>query len=250
MAATTRNALILVLLSTLLQGIVLAAVWAPLSAADWLIFGALEMLLMVGLLANGGLIMASVSGDARRSNLAGWCFLGLVLCTLGDLVNRNFGGQYYAHGPLIEHSYLVDSVWFFLPGYAVLIYASWRAVRGHIQPKHAIAVTVGFAALGVASYVAMVPAGVGAYVLTLTGSYAVLITLCCASAVWLLMAFGRGAWPVALGFALATVADALIGQFWLFGDGNYPTIRYANWIIYFASQALVQQLPFTVKPTQ
>ena len=53
-------------------------------------------------------------------------------------------------------------------------------------------------------------------------------------------------WCAALGLVLAMVADAIIGKFWIFGNegqGYFPLVSHINWIIYFASQALIQQLP-------
>ena len=48
---------------------------------------------------------------------------------------------------------------------------------------------------------------------------------------------------------LAMIADALIGKFWIFGangQGYFPLISHLNWIIYFGSQALIQQLPIAL----
>ena len=78
----------------------------------------------------------------------------------------------------------------------------------------------------------------------MTGTYAMLIPLMLLAAVVLLRAYGwqRMKW-VAIGAALATVADARIGNFWIYGEGYYPQIRAINWIIYFLSQALIHRLP-------
>ena len=51
---------------------------------------------------------------------------------------------------------------------------------------------------------------------------------------------------VACGLVLATLADAVIGQFWLFGRGGqgwFPAVRDVNWVLYIGSQALVIHLP-------
>jgi hypothetical protein len=41
------------------------------------------------------------------------------------------------------------------------------------------------------------------------------------------------------------LADWLIATFWIHGTG-YPTVEHANWIIYFASLAMIGRLPFLV----
>jgi hypothetical protein len=51
---------------------------------------------------------------------------------------------------------------------------------------------------------------------------------------------------VAAGLVLAAVADAVIGQFWLYGhagQGFFPAVRDVNWVIYIGSQSLVIHLP-------
>ena len=50
--------------------------------------------------------------------------------------------------------------------------------------------------------------------------------------------------PVA-GALLAVVADLMIAELWIRRDA-YPVVEHANWIVYFASLALIQQLPFVV----
>ncbi len=245
----TRNALILVILSTLLQVAALLGVWTPDGHAGWLLFGALEMLLIVLLLANGGAILSQLADRPEARIIAGWCFLGLLLCSLGDLVNRNFGNVYFQHGVHIEHSYLVNSIWFFLPGYAVLIYAGHRVVADKIPLLHRLSLAVSFAGGGLLAFVAMRHPESGFYVSTLAGSYAVVIAVTGATGFALLIAGGAVMFPVAIGYLLALLADALIAQFWLFGEGHYPAIRHINWIIYFASQALIQQLPLRMPRT-
>jgi len=74
-------------------------------------------------------------------------------------------------------------------------------------------------------------------------AYSSIITLTGITAWWILRALGwRHAIGVALGAILATVADAIIGHFWIVQDTAYPTVRYLNWVIYFASQAMIQPL--------
>jgi len=101
-----------------------------------------------------------------------------------------------------------------------------------------------FIGVGVLSFAGMYKEGAGVYVTTMTGTYAALISVMCASALWLLKSYGWQAMKwVALGAVLALLADALIGNFWIYREGYFPNVAYLNWIIYFSSQALIQQLP-------
>ena len=62
--------------------------------------------------------------------------------------------------------------------------------------------------------------------------------------IWIWLAFGKSGREVGFGSALATAADALIGQFWLFSKGYYyPGVAHLNFAMYFCSQAMIQQLP-------
>jgi len=52
-------------------------------------------------------------------------------------------------------------------------------------------------------------------------------------------------WLVATGLVLATVADGVIGQFWIYGndgEGYFPAAKYVNWSLYIGSQCLVIHL--------
>jgi hypothetical protein len=56
-----------------------------------------------------------------------------------------------------------------------------------------------------------------------------------------------GVWLVGIGFILASVADSVIGRFWIYGNGGegyYPEVRHVNWIMYIGSQCLVIYLPY------
>jgi len=247
-AAVSTVAALLVAASTLLQGLALSGL-LPIAdgTVGHFIFGSTEMLLIVLLAWNGWRIrrwslLSAQPKLVRRS--ATLVFASLALCVGGDLVNRNYGGLEYAHDAVIRHSYLADSVWFFLPGYALLIVAVWQIAR----PKLGIGFLAGSAAiaalLGLLAFADMRKPATGLYVSLMTGAYSMPITIVGVSALWLLRALGwrRAAIP-ATGLVLATLADALIGNFWLYRDGYYPAISHLNWIIYFASQALVQQLP-------
>ncbi len=251
MSRTGSNALILAVASVLLQAVALFGIWQPVDDAQWLIFGALEMLLIVLLLLNGGLIMGAVQTPAGK-HVAGWGFVGLLLCSLGDLVNRNFSGEYFGYDNVIAHSYLADSVWFFLPGYLCLIYAAgFTTAAAGLSKARMVLPAVIAVALGGLSFWSIHNPAAATYLLALTGAYALVISVTGAAALWLLLTFGwRRAGLAATGFALALVADAIIGQFWLFGEGAYPAIRHINWIIYFSSQALIQTLPALADTTR
>jgi hypothetical protein len=208
---------------------------------------ALEMLLLAGLLWNGWRIRCWVkqaSGTSRRpQQVADLTWLALLVCLFGDAVNRNVPERFYRYDDVIQHSYLADSVWFFLPGYTLLIAAIWLATAGSVRPLWRFLSLILAAAGGGFAFSQVLLPGTADYITWLTGAYAVIIALLLPCAAWIWLAFGtQGLW-VAIGAALATVADTMIGQFWLYGSGYYPAIAYANFIVYFVSQALVQQLP-------
>lgn len=242
---------VLVVISVLQQGVA----WKgglPVAngGAGKTVFALVEMGLLLLLLWNGWRIrrwVHSIQVATNRSptltKVATLVFASLTLCVIGDTVNRNFAQVYYAHDTVIEHSYLVDSVWFFLPGYALFVLAAWRATAGRVPTLLRWPALVIAAVAGGASFADMVLPGISPYVMLMTGSYTVVIALMVPVALWIAVALGVHAWPVAVGAVLATVADALIGQFWLFGHGNYPDIAYLNFVVYFLSQALLQQLP-------
>jgi len=211
--------------------------------------GIAEMALMLALLYNGWRIRQHVcasTADAPAVRAANWGLVSLGLCVLGDLVNRNFGGQRYAYDQVIEHSYLADSVWFFLPGYLLWVALAWQtsAPRVSLRIRWVTLLLAGFA--GLISWGMLVLPGTHAYIMWITGAYSLVITAMAAAGGWLAMAHGRAVWPVAVGAVLAAVADALIAQFWLFGHGHYPGIAHLNFVVYFASQALLQQLPLVL----
>lgn len=215
-----------------------------------ILLGIAEMLLIAALVWNGWRIRQHVSRLSlpaerltRLKTVATLTLASLAICSLGDLVNRNFSQTFFTHDNIIEHSYLADSVWFFFPGYALFVLTAWFVTRDRVASWLRTASLVVAAGAGLASFAGLVLPGTSPYVTIMTGSYAALISLMVPVALWLVMAFGRRVWPVALGAVLATAADTLIGQFWLFGDGFYPGVAYLNLVIYFLSQALLQQLP-------
>lgn len=211
--------------------------------------GMAEMAFMLFLLLNGWRIqqhMQAVHAGAMATQTARWGLVSLALCTLGDLVNRNFGQQYFAYDQVIEHSYLADSVWFFLPGYLVWVVLAWKVAATRVNWRIRLLTLLLAAMAGLTSWYTLVLPGTSAYVMGITGAYSLVITAMAAAGGWMLMANGRVAWLVATGAVSATVADALIAQFWLFGHGHYPGIAHLNFALYFASQALLQQLPWAL----
>lgn len=209
-------------------------------AADML--GLAEMGLMLALLYNGWRIRQSVLNTPNARQAATWSLASLALCVLGDLVNRNFQHQAFAHDAVVEHSYLVNSVWFFLPGYLLWLVLAWRVTDGRVSARtHALSLLATCLG-GLISFGALVLPGVSGYTAWVTGAYSPVITSMLAAALWLWLAFGRRAAWVCIGAVLAAVADALIAQFWLYGQGHYPGVAHLNFVVYFASQALIQQL--------
>ncbi len=244
------NAMLLVVVSTLMQGIALLGL-LPLEDGSvgkfW--FGTAEMVLISALLLNGLLIWrwTQRSGQSPfNQSIALLCMLSLALCLGGDFINRNYFGIYHAHGSSVRHSYLADSVWFFAPGYGLFLWASIKVAFNsqRVSPGF-IGLVAGIAgALGALSFVDLYDPQAGVYLSGMTGGYAVFISMVGASSIWLVRALGwRCAYPVAIGAVMATIADALIGNFWIYREGYYPAISHVNWILYFSSQALVQQLP-------
>lgn len=243
------NALVLVLLSTLLQGIALLGLW-PVEdgTAGKLWFGNAEMGLIILLLVNGWFIrrwtLQTGQGLLVKST-ATLCFLSLLLCVGGDFINRNYFNIQHAYGSSVQHTYLADSVWFFAPGYGLFLWATIRVARARGISSGFVLTCAGIAGgLGALTFADLYTPEAGSYVSSMTGGYAVFISIVGVSAIWLVRALGwQVAYPVAIGAVMATIADGLIGNFWLYRDGFYPTISHLNWILYFASQALVQQLP-------
>jgi hypothetical protein len=215
-----------------------------------------EIMTLLVLLINSVLILrwvykASSSGFHRR--LAWLCLLSLVLCIGGDIVNFNFPQTTYRHGDVVKHDYLVDSVFFFGPGYAMLLAAVLSAVRASGQYSFAslAALLVAACALSGVLFASLYIPGAGTYVATMTGGYSLLITSVGMSGALLLASYGcfhapLGLWAVSLGLVLAAVADAVIGAFWIYGnagEGYFPLVRDVNWMLYIASQCLVIHLP-------
>lgn len=240
-----RVAFALIALSAVLQGAALAGLFGPLEAPSFrLNIGVVEMALMAALCLNGLAIilrLVQLKAPARVERVAWMCWASLLLCTAGDWINRNFGLDYYQYDPVIEHSYLINSVFFFAPGYALFIAAAGVAA-GHVQSKQQRALALSLTAfIGLVGFLPIANWAASAWALGITGFYAMVVTGMLAVAWWFFSLFGLSGWWLSLGAALASLADALIGQFWLYGHGNYPEIVHINWLIYFTSQALIQQ---------
>jgi len=248
-----KIALLLVCLGGCLQLSALSGLIVVSNPMQKAIYGSVEMFLVLGLLINGWAIWRTIKtysvsrGEAHLwvVGIARLCFLSLALCVIGDLINRNYPELYYQYESNVKHTYLADSVWFFFPGYCCFIYAAYLACRHSDLSLRFMGLTAFLCVVaGIVSFAGMYKEGAGTYVATMTGTYAALIPVMCAAALWLLKSYGWQAMKwIASGAALATFADALIGNFWIYGEGYFPAISYLNWIIYFASQALIQQLP-------
>lgn len=243
--------LTLVLLVMLLQGNAWEGLWlVAFDALNRGAFAVTEMLLIGLLVWNGWRIRRSVAEAAmgspharRMNNVALLCFMGLAVCALGDAVNRNFPWIFFAYDDVIRHSYLADSVWFFFPGYLLLLVAVLRATRQRVA-RHWVAPLLAVAGVGGAiSFSMLVLPGTSLYIKSMTAPYTMLISMMVPAAWWCWLAFGKKGLGIGVGAVLATVADALIGRFWLYGDGYYPGIAHLNFVVYFISQALLQRLP-------
>jgi len=211
----------------------------------------IESTVLVALLANCYAIKNWVyrhSTETSHRVIAWVTVIALALCICGDVVNFNLPLTHYRYGGIVKHDYLADSVTFFAPGYALfLTMACWFAIANGIKPKVLFIWGVIASLVGAASFYSMHLPDTGSHVSIVTGSYAVLITLVGVSGIILLTALRNsatkcGVWLVAIGFVLAAVADGVIGQFWIYGNGGegfFPAAKYVNWSLYIASQCLL-----------
>lgn len=217
-------------------------------------FGLIELVTMGLVIMNSVAILRFVNEQesplARMVSQA--CLCSLILCFLGDIVNRNFFQEFYQYGDVVKHSYLADSVLLFFPGYSIIIamIAAIAFKRG--VTKRFIGITALLASvIALCTYFDMHITNTDTTLTLITMSYSILVSILAISAIWLLKAFAwRQAplrvWLAALGVLLAMIADAIIGQFWIFGNqgqGYFPIVSHINWIVYVASQLLIQQLP-------
>jgi len=224
------------------------------SDAERILFGIVELATIALLVLNAIAIKRFVAkhDSLAASYFSKICLYSLLLCAAGDIVNRNFPQLFYQYDNVIKHSYLADSVIFFFPGYLMLAIAIAHFATKSGQSKKLLGITAAITAImALVTYHDMHLTGV-AYLLTLvTAAYSVVVSILAISAIWLIKSLHTYKLPVriwcaALGLILAMVADAIIGKFWIFGNegqGYFPLVSHINWIIYFASQALIQQLP-------
>ncbi|TQF67966.1 hypothetical protein [Pseudoalteromonas luteoviolacea] len=185
--------------------------------------------------------------------------LGVIFCAIGDVINFNLGQQFHSHDPQIKHDYLVDSIYSFSIGYGLILYATVPFLQHlSITKKQATLVTSLVSLCTLLSYYQMRLPDTGLYVTLLAGFYALLVAQCSSFAILILFkaisfqSLKLCILPV-IGLFLATLADALIGQFWLFGNsgqGYFPLIRTINWFIYISSSILIIQLPWVYHQIQ
>lgn len=217
---------------------------------------AIELATLLLLLINSLLILRWVyeASPLSAHRRAAWlCFLSLVLCIGGDIINFNFPQTYFRHGDVVKHDYLAGSVIFFGPGYTLLLFAVLSAVwsSGQLRITGMALMLVTSIVLSGLSFSSMYIPGAGEYVGFITGGYSFLITLVGLSSVLLIHAYGGfgssfGIWMIAIGLILAAIADAVIGAFWIYGNGGegfFPLARDVNWVLYISSQSLVIHLP-------
>lgn len=234
----------------------LLGLWSVTQAEHIHVILAVEAAVMVVLVLNSAVLRRWVktqTSDPLAQRVATLCFLSLLICLGGDVVNFNLPQTYFRHGEVVKHDYLADSVSFFAPGYALLLAAVVMVAKARGVATQHMLLLVGLAALAaLASFAGMVLPNTGMRVALITGAYSVLITCVGVSGWWLLQAYGGPrqapllAWAVAAGLLLALVADAIIGSFWIYGNnghGFFPVAREVNWVVYVGSQALVMQLP-------
>lgn len=224
------------------------------SNAERILFGIIELLTMVLLMLNAVAIKRFMAKQdcAIAKRFSSVCLYSLLFCFVGDVVNRNFPQQFYQYDDVIKHSYLADSVMWFFPGYLLLVLAiAHLAMANGLSKKLLSTTTLIVIAFALVTYHDMYLMAAGALLTLITAFYSVLVSLLIVSALWLIKSCSAykiplRIWYAALGLVLAMLADAVIGKFWIFGNqgqGYFPVVSHVNWIIYFASQALIQQLP-------
>ncbi|MGB1263606.1 MAG: hypothetical protein ACPG52_11905 [Cognaticolwellia sp.] len=231
------------------------------SSNERIAFGVIELITMALLIVNAVAIMRFMAKQDcsiayRFSKL---CVTSLLLCFIGDIVNRNFLLQFYQYDNVIKHSYLADSVLFFFPGYLILVIAlAHFAVSQGLQKRFIALTSLLTTVIALVTYFDMHLASTAPLLTLITAAYSVLVSVLAVSALWLIKSCaGRklhfGIYCTEIGLVFAMLADAIIGKFWIFGNhgaGYFPTVSHINWIIYFASQALIQQLPIGLLQTK
>lgn len=245
----TTATLALVAVSTALQLGALAVGGDSLAAGTTArtVFSTVEMALVLGLVVVDVAIVRWTRTEDRAPivRTTAWLALAsLVLCALGDLVNRNYPNDFYVYDDVIRHSYLVTSIWFFAPGYALVVVAIRHLTAERVRARVALLTVAAATVVGLAAYLGNHDGAVALQSSTLIASYGVVLAILAGSTTWLVRAYGWSASRiVVVGCLLAPVADALIANLWLYRD-HYPTIEHVNWIIYFASLAMIGRITF------
>ena len=227
------------------------------SSTERVIFGIIELLTILLLILNAVAIRNFIAKQNSTSAhfFSKVCLYSLLFCAAGDIVNRNFPQLFYQYDEVIQHSYLADSVLFFFPGYLMLVIAiAYLAIKNGFSKKLLMISSLLVMIIALATYQDMHLPTTNIFFTLITASYSVLVSILALSAIWLISAFRQRKiptrlWWAAAGLVLAMIADALIGKFWIFGangQGYFPLISHLNWIIYFGSQALIQQLPIAL----
>jgi Na+/melibiose symporter-like transporter len=179
----------------------------------------------------------------------------IIFCFFGDLVNFNLPKSYYNYGSYVKHDYLLSSVVFFGPGYALLITAIyWNAFKLKVPKKLIyLSLVIGLIIANL-SFLFMKTGGTNYTLKFLVYCYSIIVTLTGVSGILFYLSYrkheiNKMVYLITLGCLLAPLADLIIGTFWIFGNegqGFYPVARYANWFIYISSQALVILMPQVV----
>ena len=215
----------------------------------------IEIMVLFALFINSLMIKRWVFRNTKNSaiiKIAWLSFLALCFCLLGDVTNFNLPETFYRYESVIKHDYLVDSIYFFLPGYTLLLLAGIRAIELKSKDKRFIRYPViAGCVVGMISMVMMHLPNTGLFITISTGIYAMLIGVVGFTGFAFILSCGglkatKNELLVGAGFILAAVADAIIGNFWIYGnqgEGFYPLVRYFNWMVYITSQCLVIHLP-------
>ncbi|WP_105168310.1 hypothetical protein [Pseudoalteromonas sp. T1lg23B] len=253
----TKLSVIAVMFAGIDSGGALLGFWSVTDAHTQHYILLFEFMTLSVLMLNSLLILRAVQSVPWRRMLATGCSTSLLLCILGDVVNFNLGNQYFAHSDVIKHDYLLDSVAFFAPGYALLLLVMVYVLKHYYSNKSLLLAALLSCSVATLSYISMVNLEAELYVVSVSYFYSLLISLIATSGILLWYKYGMSAplriWLCAIGLVFATIADSLIGVLWLFGNdgqGFYPLARELNWLLYIGSQSLVIHLPRVIELNQ
>lgn len=248
-AAITRAQVALVAVSTVLQLAALAFAGDSLAEGTTArqVFSTVEMALVVALVLVAVAIVRWAADERPPvAAVARLTLASVILCAVGDLINRNYPGHSYQWDDVIRHSYLVTSIVAFAPGYALVVVANRRATAARVPARTAGWTVAVAAVLGLGGFATSYDSAVASGANLAMAVYAMVLAALAGSCLWLGRTYGwRPSAVVVVGCMLAVVADWLIATFWIHGT-SYPTVEHANWIIYFASLAMIGRLPFLV----